>query len=109
MKHLTWMFMAVALLLSACSSGPVRLTGDVDQSKLDLTRGERLEVSARGMQLLLFFPLGVNGRYERAMEELQSIAGKRVLTDVRIEERWNYAFIGTIYSTTISATAYPRK
>ena len=94
--------------MAACSSGPVRLTDEVDSSQLDRSRGEILEGSSSGFHLLVLFPIAINGRYERALADLKEKAGDRVLTDFKVEEYWRYAVVGTVYGTKITATAYPR-
>ena len=35
--------------------------------------------------------------------------GRDYITNIKVEESWTYAFIGTVYTTTIKAMAYPRK
>ena len=30
-------------------------------------------------------------------------------TDIKVTESWTYAFVGTIYTTKMTATAYPKK
>jgi hypothetical protein len=58
---------------------------------------------------LLFIPIGVNDRHENAYGQLLAQANGDYITDVNIEESWTYGFVGTSYTTTITATAYPRK
>jgi hypothetical protein len=57
----------------------------------------------------LFIPIAVNGRQAEAYEKLKQAAGNDLITDIKIEESWTYAFVGTIYHTTLTATAYPDK
>ena len=54
-------------------------------------------------------PIKINGRQARAYEELKNAAGSDYITDVKIQESWTYAFLGTVYHTTLTATAYPAK
>lgn len=96
-------------LLCACSGTPVKLGEVTDISKIDRSKGELLETSASGFQLLLFIPIGINDRHQRAYEELKNMAGPdRVLTDVAIAEWWHYAVIGTVYTSRMQAVAYPK-
>jgi hypothetical protein len=95
-----------------CAGKPIRV-GVVDQevnsANFDLTKGQSISASASGFQLLLFIPISINSRHDRAYQKLRSDAGDAYITDIKIQESWSYAFIGTIYTTTIEAMAYPRK
>ena len=57
----------------------------------------------------MFFPLGVNGRQERAYAQLKKQARGEYVTDIKIQESWRYAVLGTTYRTTLTAMAYPDK
>ena len=72
-------------------------------------KGRTITAEAGGFQLLLVIPININDRHERALTLLKSKANGDYITDIRIKESWTYAFIGTIYTTTITATAYPKK
>ena len=82
---------------------------DVPVESLDLTRGRAVNGSASGFQLLWFIPIGVNGRHAAAYADLKQAAGTDYITDIQIKESWTYGFVGTLYSTTFTATAYPDK
>lgn len=90
-------------LLTACAGSPVSLGTRV----ADVPVGESRTITAEacGMQLLLFIPIGVNSRLERAYSSLQSQAGDAVITDVKVKERWIYRFVGTSYCTELQASA----
>ncbi len=106
---LTALFM---VLCAGCSSVPVRMdTIDetVDPQEIDFTRGRPVSVTVHGYQLCLFIPISLNDRYERACQMLRGQAGKDYLGNVRIKESWTYLYIGTEYTTTIDAMAYPVK
>ncbi|MDB5800223.1 MAG: hypothetical protein JWL63_1162 [Rhodocyclales bacterium] len=108
MRNIPKIIGIVAMLcLAGCSSDPIRLGGVTDVSQIDRSKGERLEASASGVQVGPL-PLGINGRFERAYADLQDQAKGRVLTDVKVEESWKYIVIGTLHSTTLYATAYPK-
>jgi hypothetical protein len=100
------------LSMSGCAGKPIKV-GSVDQqvdlSNIDLTKGRSISASASGFQLLLFIPISINDRHERAYQILRGQAGNDYVTNVKIKESWTYAFVGTVYTTTIEATAYPRK
>jgi hypothetical protein len=104
-------FAVTTLLLAACSA-PVRLgthSDEIDPADVDFSRGSKIRASASGFQLLLLLPIGMSSRYERAYETLSDVASGYYITDVQINESWRYALIGTLYKTTIRATAYPMK
>ena len=57
--------------------------------------------------MLLLIPININDRQERAYTLLKAQANGGFITDVKIKESWTYAFVGTVYKTTITATVYP--
>jgi hypothetical protein len=94
-------------VLAGCVSAPITIR-NAAQQPVNVDQGRKLSASGCGFQLLMFIPIGVNGRAERAFESIKEMADKNtVLADVKIRERWNYAFIGTVYCTDIQAVAYP--
>ncbi len=99
-------------LLAACSGTPVK-TGasneQIDTANVDFSKGRKITASASGFQLLLFIPININDRQERAFQVLLGQAGGDYVTDIRVDESWTYAFVGTVYKTTIEAMAYPVK
>ena len=110
---LSLVFMAV-LFVAGCSGIPISVgslnqPGGLDNSNIDLTRGRALSASAGGFQLLLFIPININDRQTRAYQILRGQAGSDYITDIKIKESWTYGLVGTVYTTTIEATAYPRK
>ena len=111
MKHLSkTLLLSLTLLLSACAGTPVKLGNVSALDQIDTSApGEKLTASASGFQLLLFIPISVNSRQSSAYAQLQEQAGDRLLTDVKVTESWRYAFVGTLYTTTIEATAYPKR
>ena len=44
---------------------------------------------------------------ENKQPEKYEVLGKA--TDIKVTESWTYAFVGTIYTTKMTATAYPKK
>jgi hypothetical protein len=61
--------------------------------------GREISAQACGFQLLLFIPLGVNSRQERAWQSMREQAGGKPIVDVEVEEGWTYGFVGTGYCT----------
>ena len=102
----------IAVVLTGCAGKPIKV-GTVDQKiekkDIDLTKGRIITSSSSGFQLLLFIPAGINGRQANAYQNLLGQAGNDYITNIKIQESWTYAFVGTVYTTTIEATAYPRK
>jgi len=115
MKKLIRLIIPVILIavffIAGCAGTPIRV-GTVDQqldkTNIDFTRGRSISASASGFQLLLFIPININTRHERAYQILLGQAGNDYMTNVKIQESWTYAFVGTVYTTTIEAMAYPR-
>lgn len=97
-----------------CSGAPTKLgPGTFDKSadirSFDLDRGRTITAEASGFQLLLVIPIGINDRQQRAFQLLRAEAGADYISDIKVKESWTYALIGTVYKTTMTATAYPRK
>lgn len=103
---------AVALLLcSGCAGTPIQFPeydGQVE-TEYDFTKGRLISAEASGFQLLLFIPIGTNTRHEKAYRRLKMIARDDYISDIKVKETWTYAFVGTLYSTRLEATVYPRK
>ncbi len=97
----------VALACAGCAGKSVAL-GSAPTASYDRTQGRPVSGSASGFQLLLLIPIQINDRHERAYESLLAAAGGDVVTDVRVQESWTYAVIGTIYKVQMDAVAYPR-
>jgi hypothetical protein len=100
------------LLTTGCAGTPIHLGAinqKIDKADFDFSKGRTITGSSSGMQLFLFIPLSVNSRHEYAFEELQEEAAGDYVTDIKVQERWKYAFVGTKYETRLKATAYPKK
>lgn len=94
----------IANLLAGCAGAPVPLgTHITDAAPIGTTKP--ITASACGFQLLLFIPIGVNDRLERAYGSLQAQAAGAIITDVEVKESWSYGFVGTSYCTTLQAKA----
>jgi hypothetical protein len=90
-----------------CTSRTASLGSPLSQA-FDAARGR--PISARGCGFMAgdFIPIVIHSRVERAQRALLAKAGDDYVTDVRLEERWIFAFVGTVHCTEIFATAYPR-
>jgi hypothetical protein len=98
------------ILIAGCSGKPIRINQqnqNIQLGDVDFTKGRDISASASGFQLLLFFPISINDRHERAFQTLRGQASHDYITDVKIQDSWTYAFVGTVYTTTIEAKAYP--
>jgi hypothetical protein len=99
--------LGIVVTLTACSGTQVKF-GPMSGVKYDASRGRQVTAEACGFQLMLLIPINTNTRAERAFRSLRSQAGSDFLTDVKVRERWTYAFVGTIYCTSMEGTAYPQ-
>jgi hypothetical protein len=99
-----------AVYLTGCAGKPITFNS-VDPKLYAEQKGEGRSISgeASGFQLLLFIPIGVNDRHQQAYDVLKGQANGDIITDIKIIESWSYAFVGTIYTTKLTATAYPKK
>jgi len=82
---------------------------DIPLDRADLTRGRPVEGSSTGFQLLCLIPIGINDRHEEAYWRLKRAAGNDFVTDIKVQESWTWAYIGTIHKTTLTAISYPEK
>ncbi len=100
----------ICFFLTGCAGKPIKfVSSDIHSDKIDFSKGRPIHATASGLQLLLFIPININDRHDRACQLLKAMAGNDYISNVKIQEEWTYAFVGTIYKTTISATAYPYK
>ena len=107
-KALRILAAAIALaVVAGCSGVPVDLG---TRSSVSMPSGTAREISAEacGFQLFLFIPIGINGRMESAYRELEKQAAGDFITDVEVQERWQYGFVGTSYCTGLKAKAVSR-
>lgn len=116
-KKLTAFAILTLLTFSGCNGRPITIGSSqlgnsgqkVNVSKIDFTRGRDVSAEAGGFQLLLFIPININDRHERAYQSLRAQAGSDFLSDVKIKESWTYGLVGTVYTTRFEAKAYPYK
>lgn len=95
------------LVLAGCASTPITLPA-INAREVDLSQGREVTGKSCGFQLFLVIPININGRFEEAYDQLKGQAGRDLMANLRIEESWTYAFVGTVYCTKLMATAYPR-
>lgn len=103
----------LATLVTGCSGGPVRLGSDIPRG-VPLSGGRDISAEACGFQLLYLFPLWVNNNYlpvwsndrhRRAYVALTAQAGRDLITDVAVREKWDWGLVGTLYCTELKAKA----
>jgi len=108
MRKTRWgALLAFFIVCAGCTGVPVNFNAMPEQPH-DTTRGRAVESSACGFQLLLVIPISINDRAERAYNQLTGAAGGDYVTDIRVNETWTYAFVGTMYCTEMHAMAYPK-
>ncbi len=93
--------------LFGCTSVPVNL-GPAENVSYDAERGREISAEACGFKLLLWIPIRVNSRAQRAYESLNEQARGDYVADVMVQERWFYGLVGTGYCTKLVAVAYPK-
>jgi hypothetical protein len=94
----------VALLLGACTGTQVSL-GTRTSGPIPTGQERVITAEACGFHLFEFIPIAINGRMENAYNALQEQAADDFITDVQVQERWTYAFVGTVYCTGLRAKA----
>lgn len=103
-----YLILSVAtLFICGCSGSPISVKS-VTAKDIDLNSSRQISAEGCGFQLLLFIPIKINSRLERAFEELNQKAGKDMIANLSIEEDWTYGLVGTMYCTTLRATAYQK-
>jgi hypothetical protein len=98
------------LLFAGCAGTPIQfdvLDMQPEKDGVDFSKGRTITGQADGTQLLLFIPIGINDRHERALRNLRQKANGDYIEEIKIQESWTYILVGTIYRTTFEAKAYP--
>jgi len=106
----TALIFAMVLLIASCSGTPVKFDQPASATpgqQYDMSHGRTATGQACGFQLLLLIPIVTNQRAAMAYQSLKSQAGNGYLTDIRVQETWTYAFVGTLYCTVMEGTIYP--
>jgi len=100
--------LAFCFSAAGCAGKPVNFASVAEQ-KYDLSKGRPVHSQACGFQLFLLIPINTNGRAHQAYDALLTQAGPdSVLTDIKVQEKWFYGFVGTGYCTVMTGTAYPK-
>ena len=95
---------------TGCAGKPISFTSvNPEEYKDNSSQARTISAEASGFQLLLFIPIKINSRHVRAYEALKSQANGDIITDIKITESWTYGFVGTSYTTKMTATVYPKK
>ena len=94
------------ILAVGCAGSHVDFPRAPDQP-IDRSAGHPISAEASGFQLLLWIPIGVNERHEKAWQQLRRQAPNQFITDIKVQDSWTYALIGTIYTVRMEAIAYP--
>ena len=94
----------LAATLAGCAGIPTPVGSKV-AGNIPVGNAREVSGSACGFQLLLFIPININDRLQRANNELNAAAAGDFVTDVQIQESWSYAFVGTTHCTTLKAKA----
>jgi hypothetical protein len=104
-----FVLIVLAVSLTGCTGEPMRIDPIADTGSIDRSRGRKIVAVASGFQLFTALPTNASSRHARAFQALRDQAFDEAIADVTLRESWSYAFIGTVYTTTIEAMAYPRK
>jgi hypothetical protein len=103
-------YLIVLLVVStcaACTGTPVNMGSRGAIPAVNAADARTITSEACGFQLLLFIPIALNSRAERAYKDLEAQAAGDFITDVQVQERWSWGFVGTSYCTVIQAKAVP--
>ncbi len=97
------------LFIVGCTGKPISFKSVNPRLYQDIKdKGITVVGEASGFQLLLLIPININDRHKRAYDKLLAKSNGGYITNVKIKDSWTYWLIGTEYSTTITATVYPR-
>ena len=105
-------YSAIALavsILAGCAGTPVQLGSRTTGGPVPKGEERVITAEACGFQLLLLIPIAINGRLESAYSQLEAKAGGDFITDVEVQEKWTYGFVGTSYCTELRAKAIRTK
>ena len=67
-----------------------------------------IEAKECGYLFFYIFNFGLNTRLENAYLVLRAQAAGDIIANIRIEESWEYGYLGTTFCTRLTATAYER-
>lgn len=96
-----------ALFVCGCTGNPISVKSATAKDVV-MASGRPISAEGCGFQLLLFIPIQINTRLQRAFDDLNQKAGKDMIANLSIEEDWTYGLVGTLYCTKLKATAYQK-
>lgn len=94
---------ALAAVWAGCS-GPLVKIAPEPPARYEVTAAGR--GSACGFSLFGIIPIGTNSRAQRAYDVALKASGGAGLTDVKVTERWYYAYVGEVFCTDIEGSGY---
>ena len=106
LRHAATLLAVVGIL--GCASQQVNLSSHA-QGAYDPSSRQQISSRGCGFQLFSLIPIVVNSRADRAYRALVEQAPDSYITDVKVSERWTYAYVGTVFCTQLDATAYRRR
>jgi len=106
MKKLLLLAMVLGLLMIGCASKTMHVrTPPADFATSCKVLGA-VDGSGGGLLLWGIFPLGVNGRFNRAYQEALGSMGGTHLIDTKVVDHWYYIpFFGTVLSVRVEGNA----
>lgn len=103
------MIAMMTMSFTGCAGTPITFKSVDPKSYANLKdQGRNIKGQASGFMLLFLIAININNRHESAYGQLLAQASGEYITDIKIEESWTYALVGTLYTTTITATGYPK-
>ena len=97
------LLLLTSVVWAGCT-GP--LTKIAPQPPAQYTTATTARGSGCGMNLFGLIPIAVNDRAQRAYDEALQTSGATSLTDVKVTERWYYAYVGDVFCTDIEGVGY---
>src|SRR5439155_27240873 len=91
----------LAFLATGCVSKPLKIETRTGSNYEELGEGQG---SATGIMLFNFIPIGQNERFVRAYEAAVKSKGGDALLNPEISERWFWAYVVSLYRTTVRGT-----
>lgn len=103
MRRTRVVLLAVLTSCTACTGHLVKIAPQPPTQYATTTTGRG---SACGFNLLGLIPIAVNDRAQRAYDAALKNCGGAGLTDVKVTERWYWAYVGNVYCTDIEGLGY---
>ena len=103
MRRLGIVLVALSTSFVACSGPMVKIAPEPPAGYVTTTTGRG---GACGFNLFSLIPIGTNDRARRAYDQAVKASGGIGLTDVKVVERWYYAYVGELFCTSIEGTGF---